>query len=162
MLYGYDEADNEELVVTADAREAVTASQQQAPQVVPSTALTALQAILAALDARVRGAGGQHLLLSMLDAGMQFLWPDGFRHQTFPTFEPDESLASECAGIQNTPGNAGVTREAIIHYLNMNCTASCRQKSPSMCFAQTLNTSNCHPRPLIIDINNCFHDNICL
>ena len=42
-----------------------------------STALTAAQAITAALLARERGAGGQHLRLSMLDAGLSFLWPDG-------------------------------------------------------------------------------------
>ena len=42
-----------------------------------STAVTAAQAITAALLARERGAGGQHLHLSMLDAGLSFLWPDG-------------------------------------------------------------------------------------
>jgi crotonobetainyl-CoA:carnitine CoA-transferase CaiB-like acyl-CoA transferase len=42
-----------------------------------TTALTAAQAITAALLARERGAGGQHVRLSMLDAGLSFLWPDG-------------------------------------------------------------------------------------
>lgn len=42
-----------------------------------STAYTAAQAITAALFARERGAGGQHIKLSMLDAGLAFLWPDG-------------------------------------------------------------------------------------
>ena len=42
-----------------------------------STALTAAQAITAALFARERGAGGQHVRLSMLDASLSFLWPDG-------------------------------------------------------------------------------------
>lgn len=41
------------------------------------TALTAAQAITAALFARDRGAGGQHLRLSMLDANVSFLWYDG-------------------------------------------------------------------------------------
>jgi crotonobetainyl-CoA:carnitine CoA-transferase CaiB-like acyl-CoA transferase len=41
------------------------------------TALTAAQGITAALLARERGAGGQHLRMSMLDASIAFLWPDG-------------------------------------------------------------------------------------
>ena len=40
------------------------------------TALTAAQAITAALLARERGRGGQHLCLSMLDAVVSFLWVD--------------------------------------------------------------------------------------
>jgi crotonobetainyl-CoA:carnitine CoA-transferase CaiB-like acyl-CoA transferase len=40
------------------------------------TALTAAQAITAALFARERGAGGQRLELSMLDAVVSFLWID--------------------------------------------------------------------------------------
>ena len=40
------------------------------------TALYASQAITAALFARERGAGGQHLRLSMLDAVVSFLWVD--------------------------------------------------------------------------------------
>ncbi|HZO10381.1 MAG TPA: CoA transferase [Myxococcota bacterium] len=42
------------------------------------TALVAAQAITAALLARERGRGGQHLRLSMLDASLAFLWPDGY------------------------------------------------------------------------------------
>ncbi len=40
------------------------------------TALTASQAITAALFARERGHGGQHVELSMLDAVVSFLWAD--------------------------------------------------------------------------------------
>ena len=40
------------------------------------TALTAAQGITAALLARERGAGGQHVQLSMLDAALYFNWPD--------------------------------------------------------------------------------------
>jgi crotonobetainyl-CoA:carnitine CoA-transferase CaiB-like acyl-CoA transferase len=40
------------------------------------TALYAAQAITAALFARERGAGGQHVTLSMLDAVVSFLWAD--------------------------------------------------------------------------------------
>ena len=41
-----------------------------------ATALVAAQAITAALFARERGAGGQHVRLAMLDATIAFLWPD--------------------------------------------------------------------------------------
>jgi len=40
------------------------------------TALTASQAITAALFARARGAGGQHVELSMLEATVSFVWAD--------------------------------------------------------------------------------------
>ena len=40
------------------------------------TALMAAQGITAALFARSNGAGGQHLKLTMLDAGIYFNWPD--------------------------------------------------------------------------------------
>lgn len=40
------------------------------------TSLQAAQAITAALFARERGAGGQHIRLSMLDASVYFLWVD--------------------------------------------------------------------------------------
>ena len=47
------------------------------------TALTAAQAITAALFARERGAGGQHLRLAMFDAAIAFLWPDGMQAHTY-------------------------------------------------------------------------------
>ncbi|MEM9409185.1 MAG: CoA transferase [Acidobacteriota bacterium] len=47
------------------------------------TALTASQAITAALFARERGAGGQHVRLSMLDAAIAFHWSDMMWRQTF-------------------------------------------------------------------------------
>ncbi len=43
-----------------------------------ATALTAAQAVTAALFARERGAGGQHLIVPMLDASMAFLFPDAY------------------------------------------------------------------------------------
>jgi crotonobetainyl-CoA:carnitine CoA-transferase CaiB-like acyl-CoA transferase len=42
-----------------------------------TTGLTVAQAIMAALLARERGAGGQHLKVAMLDAVISFLWPEG-------------------------------------------------------------------------------------
>jgi crotonobetainyl-CoA:carnitine CoA-transferase CaiB-like acyl-CoA transferase len=47
-------------------------------------ALTASQAITAALFARDRGQiGGHHVELSMLDASLQFLWPEVFWNHSF-------------------------------------------------------------------------------
>ncbi len=47
------------------------------------TALTAAQAITAALLARERTGEGQHVRLAMLDAVIAFLWPEGMAAQTF-------------------------------------------------------------------------------
>ncbi len=47
-----------------------------------ATAYTLAQAITAALFARERGAPGQHVRVSMLDAGLVFFWPDGMLRQT--------------------------------------------------------------------------------
>jgi crotonobetainyl-CoA:carnitine CoA-transferase CaiB-like acyl-CoA transferase len=47
------------------------------------TSLYAAQAIVAALFARERGAGGQHIRLSMLDAAVAFLWPDVMQADTY-------------------------------------------------------------------------------
>lgn len=47
------------------------------------TALTAAQAITAALFARASGrAGGQRITLNMLDAAIAFLWPDAYYNHT--------------------------------------------------------------------------------
>jgi len=47
-----------------------------------ASAYTAAQAITAALFARERGAGGQHLRIPMLDASLAFFWPDGMMRHT--------------------------------------------------------------------------------
>lgn len=47
-----------------------------------STALTAAQAVTAALLARERGHGGQHVELSLLDSCTYFFWPDGMADLT--------------------------------------------------------------------------------
>ena len=46
------------------------------------TAYTACQAVTAALFHRERTGDGQHIDLSMMDAGLYFLFPDGFMHRT--------------------------------------------------------------------------------
>jgi crotonobetainyl-CoA:carnitine CoA-transferase CaiB-like acyl-CoA transferase len=48
-----------------------------------SSAYTASQAITAALFARERGAGGQHVEVPMLDASLAFFWCDGMIAHTF-------------------------------------------------------------------------------
>jgi len=48
-----------------------------------TTAVTAAQAITAALLARERGKGGQHLKISMLDTMVAYLWPEGMAGFTF-------------------------------------------------------------------------------
>ncbi|GMU45802.1 MAG: dehydratase [Porticoccaceae bacterium] len=47
------------------------------------SALTLAQAVSAALLARARGAGGHHVELTMLEACLNFLWPDGFWNHSF-------------------------------------------------------------------------------
>jgi len=47
-----------------------------------ATAHTVAQSITAALFARERGAGGQHLDLAMLDAALAWFWPDGMADLT--------------------------------------------------------------------------------
>ena len=49
-----------------------------------TTAYTAAQAITAALFARERGAGGQHLDIAMLDATLAWFWVDGMTDLTYP------------------------------------------------------------------------------
>jgi crotonobetainyl-CoA:carnitine CoA-transferase CaiB-like acyl-CoA transferase len=51
------------------------------------TALTAAQAITAALLARERTGQGQHVRLAMLDAVIAFLWPEGMARYTFISSE---------------------------------------------------------------------------
>jgi crotonobetainyl-CoA:carnitine CoA-transferase CaiB-like acyl-CoA transferase len=48
-----------------------------------TTAVTAAQAITAALFARERGHGGQHVKLAMLDTMVAYLWPEGMAGYTF-------------------------------------------------------------------------------
>jgi len=47
-----------------------------------ATSYTLAQGITAALFARERGAGGQHVRISMIDAGLAFFWPDGMLRHT--------------------------------------------------------------------------------
>ena len=57
------------------------------------TGFAGSQAITAALLARERGAGGQHIRLSMLDAVVSFLWASDMSGQTFVDSEIDQQRA---------------------------------------------------------------------
>jgi len=57
------------------------------------TAVTAAQAITAALFARERSGRGQHVRLAMLDATVAFLWPEGMTGYTFIGKEVSASRA---------------------------------------------------------------------
>jgi len=48
-----------------------------------ATALAVAQGITAALFARERGSGGQHVKLAMLDEALNFFWTDGMIRKTF-------------------------------------------------------------------------------
>ena len=57
-----------------------------------TTALTAAQAITAALLAREREGCGQHVELNMLDATIAFMWPEGMMRLTVEGDEPDGEI----------------------------------------------------------------------
>lgn len=57
-----------------------------------TTALTAAQAITAALFARERNGEGQHIRLNMLDATVSFIWPEGMMRLTVVGDEPDGEI----------------------------------------------------------------------
>lgn len=57
-----------------------------------TTALTASQAITAALLARQRSGHGQHVELNMLDATIAFMWPEGMMRLTVVGDEPDGTI----------------------------------------------------------------------
>jgi len=63
------------------------------------TSLTIAQGITAALLARERGAGGQHVRLSMLDAGLQFNWPDLMWNHSFLGEASGVQLAGDLADM---------------------------------------------------------------
>jgi len=74
------------------------------------TAHAACQAITAALFARERGAGGQHIEISMLDAAIAFLFVDGADHEILP--EADrvwlQSMSASNTPIELADGHIAV------------------------------------------------------
>ena len=65
-----------------------------------TTAYTAAQAITAALFARERGGGGQHLEIPMIDATIAWFWPDGMSDFTGLDGQPGPRI---CDNYQLTP-----------------------------------------------------------
>ena len=63
------------------------------------TAITASQAITAALLARERTGQGQHVRLSMLEAVLAFLWPSDMAGQTFVGDEPVRQEAASATDL---------------------------------------------------------------
>eukprot|EP00947_MAST-08B_sp_MAST-8B-sp1_P003956 g3956.t1 len=66
------------------------------------TALNAAQAVTAALFARERGRGGQHIRLNMLDAAVHFLFVNGYADHTWPDVQqlgrsPPRTMDFDCA-----------------------------------------------------------------
>lgn len=74
------------------------------------TSLVAAQAVTAALYARDRGAGGQHIELSMLDAAIAFLWSDAGTEHTFVGDDVQRSASG--SGNALTPHRDGWTTAA--------------------------------------------------
>ena len=70
------------------------------------TSLTVAQGITAALLARERGAGGQHIRLSMLDAGLQFNWPDLMWNYSFVGDDSQVQLAGDLADMYEVNATA--------------------------------------------------------
>jgi crotonobetainyl-CoA:carnitine CoA-transferase CaiB-like acyl-CoA transferase len=76
-----------------------------------TTAYTVAQAISAALFARERGAGGQHIEIAMLDAVLAWFWPDGMSDFTLPDDPQPRRRASDSYRLTDTKDGQ------IIYYL---------------------------------------------
>jgi crotonobetainyl-CoA:carnitine CoA-transferase CaiB-like acyl-CoA transferase len=73
------------------------------------TAITASQAITAALLARVRTGQGQHVRLAMLDAVLAFLWPSDMGDQTFVGDEPATQEKASATDLVYETGDGWIT-----------------------------------------------------
>jgi crotonobetainyl-CoA:carnitine CoA-transferase CaiB-like acyl-CoA transferase len=85
------------------------------------TALTAAQAITAALVARERGRGGQHVKLSMLDALVSFMWVDAAGNQVLVDGDGSQpgSFAAGARPFRFTDGWAVATPTANSDFFGM-------------------------------------------
>jgi crotonobetainyl-CoA:carnitine CoA-transferase CaiB-like acyl-CoA transferase len=85
------------------------------------TAITAAQAITAALLARERGRGGQHVKLSMLDALVQFMWVDAAGNQVLVDGDGSQpgSFAAGARPFRFTDGWAVATPTADSDFFGM-------------------------------------------
>jgi crotonobetainyl-CoA:carnitine CoA-transferase CaiB-like acyl-CoA transferase len=73
------------------------------------TAITASQAVTAALLARERTGEGQHVRLSMLEAVLQFLWSSDMSDQTFVGDEPREQEPASQADLVYETADGWIT-----------------------------------------------------
>jgi crotonobetainyl-CoA:carnitine CoA-transferase CaiB-like acyl-CoA transferase len=78
------------------------------------TALTAAQSITAALLARERTGKGQHIRISMLDAVIAFVWPEGMAYHTFvsPKLPKREPVARRDLVYESSDGYVVVSTVA--------------------------------------------------
>lgn len=83
------------------------------------TALVVAQDITAALLARERGRGGQHLRAKMLDAAITVLWPDGGANQTLldPSVPRPSTLAATCRASRPADFDVASIGDAQVHGL---------------------------------------------
>jgi crotonobetainyl-CoA:carnitine CoA-transferase CaiB-like acyl-CoA transferase len=77
------------------------------------TAITAAQAITAALLARVRTGQGQHVRLSMIDAMIALAWPEGFAGHTFVGEESDVPRNALAQDLVYETSNGWMTAGAV-------------------------------------------------
>ncbi len=77
------------------------------------TALTAAQAVAAALFARERTGLGQHIRLAMLDAVIAFFWPEGMSGLTFVGDEVDVSKYQGTMDLIYETANGFITAGAV-------------------------------------------------
>jgi crotonobetainyl-CoA:carnitine CoA-transferase CaiB-like acyl-CoA transferase len=73
------------------------------------TAITASQAITAALLARARSGEGQHVRLSMLEAVLAFLWPSDMGDQTFIGDEPETQEKASATDLVYATSDGWIT-----------------------------------------------------
>jgi crotonobetainyl-CoA:carnitine CoA-transferase CaiB-like acyl-CoA transferase len=72
-----------------------------------ATAMFAVQAILAALFARERGAGGERIDVAMLDATAYFDFPDLFTSRVFVDDQPDDAHSLTATAVRAVPASDG-------------------------------------------------------
>ncbi len=77
------------------------------------TALSAAQAITAALLARERSGKGQHIKLSMLDAMIAFLWPEGMSGLVYADSEFDPAKATGAMDLVYETQDGFITAGAV-------------------------------------------------
>ena len=66
------------------------------------TSMTVVQAVMGALFARERGAGGQHVKIAMLDTNLAFVWPDAMSNMTFIGEQPATADISDMYNLPAT------------------------------------------------------------